>query len=192
MKEPTKLSPQAKIIAALVNSREDAPAPTPGLLAKVRKQTALSAERTAARLQAKLEAAMSREGDALLAAFRASGCPSVDEFVAQQVAEAEAAECAEAERVRRMTEYAGGQRALADGRPDVRDLALELSRRHEGGRVTQLTVLMVEAGMAADADEAAWRVKGREGQALAAALVALGWTRTNRSGRKGWRPPRGG
>ena len=187
-----EISDAAKLIAAKARGEQPEPEPSTLALARARQQTGAAIERSKAREQAKQEAARAREQSEIWAAFKASGCASIVEFLAKQEAEIEAAERAEAERDRRMREYAGVQRDLADGRPDVRDLALELSRRHEGGRVTWLTVLMVEAGLAADADEAAWRVKGREGQALAAALDALGWTRTNRSGRKGWRPPRGG
>ena len=178
------VSLKARIIGAMLRKEK----PDPRAVERARELERRADERTKARKQAKQEAVARRESDAILEAYRASGCQTVEEFEAWQEAQRAAAEEAEAERERRAREYVGAQRAMQ--RVDVRDVALELSRRHEGGRSVKLTALMVEGGLALDLDEAAWRVKTKPGQDLAASLEALGWGRTNRSGRRGWRPPR--
>lgn len=181
--ESKKTSIAARILGAILSPPEP---PLEHELARARRQSAEARRRAEARRIAKREAAEARETADLLAAMRKSGFRDPREFAAHLEAQRAAQEQADAERDARVAAFVGDRGGEA---PNVVDMALELSRRHVGGRTTTLAALMVEAGMAATPEEAAWRVKTRPGQDLAALLPDLGWEKTTSRGRNRWRPP---
>ena len=76
------------------------------------------------------------------------------------------------------------------GLPAAYAVARELTQRHLGGRPVKLVALLLEAGLATTAEDAARVCMAQTGKDLAAALHALKWTRTIRAGRYWWAPPR--
>ena len=79
------------------------------------------------------------------------------------------------------------------GLPAADAVALELTQRHLGGRRGQtrrVGALLLEAGLATTAEDAAWVCWTQVGKDLAAALHALKWTRSRRGAGYVWVPPR--
>ena len=75
-------------------------------------------------------------------------------------------------------------------KPHVTDLAIALSRAHEGGRPSAgSSGLMIECGLATGPADAARLVKGLVGKELCAALEACGWVHVGRQGHRRWKPP---
>ena len=95
----------------------------------------------------------------------------------------------EADRERRQAEYLADVADRELAKPHVADLAIALSRAHEGGRPVKLAALMIECGLAAGPDDAARLVKGLVGKELCANLEACGWVHVGRQGHRLWKPP---
>ena len=180
-------SDRAKILAAMMAKPE--PEPEDYELERARAQENRTSTRAKARAKARAETAAKREGAALLAAFRASGCATLGEFEQRKLADAEAAEAAEAERDRRQAEYLVDVADRERAKPHVVDLAIALSRAHEGGRPVKLAALMIECGLATGPADAARLVKGLVGKELCAALEACRWVHVGRQGHRRWKPP---
>ena len=75
-------------------------------------------------------------------------------------------EQAEQERRRRIREFLGESVDREQGLPDVRDVALELSRRHRGDKPARLSALLFEARMAWTLEDAAPLCKQTEGRTV--------------------------
>ena len=97
----------------------------------------------------------------------------------------------EAERAQ-VAERLAFARGITDehGLPAAYAVARELTQRHLGGRPVKLVDLLLEAGLAATQEDAAWVYKAQVGQDLTAELHALKWTRSRRRTGYVWVPPR--
>ena len=171
--------------------------PSPYLLRQERERLKLRNERARAREWAKREQQQATEEHEFARSFARSGFSTEAEYIdylydQQEAAEA-AAEQAQAEQAAAVAAFLGEHGAAdAQAQPDAVDLALELSRRHVGGPPAALVDLVMEIGMATNAEDAmAWALS-KPGKALTAALSSLGWTRRRENGgnrRFRWWPP---
>ena len=107
----------------------------------------------------------------------------------RQRVEREATEEAERAQVAEALAFARG---ITDehGLPAAYAVARELTQRHLGGRPVKLVDLLLEAGLAATQEDAAWVCKAQVGRDLTAELHALQWTRKRRGTGYWWAPPR--
>lgn len=184
----TELSPAARRIAAAVVA--DRPSRTE--LNRARDHLQQRNSRSRAKQYVLEEQEDARQSREWLAAFERSGFATWVEFDAHQMA-LEAAEAqVEAERAARVSAFLGDARARDGSCPDLIDVALELSYRHDGGPAVRLVALLVEAGLASTVEEAAPLCWAPTGKALAAALTTLLWTSRRSCGgnrRHVWVPP---
>ena len=107
----------------------------------------------------------------------------------RQRVEREAREEAERAQAAEALAFVGG---ITDehGLPAAYAVARELTQRHLGGRPVKLVALLLEAGLATTAEDAAWVCKAQVGKDLAAELHMLKWTRSRRGTGYWWAPPR--
>ena len=97
----------------------------------------------------------------------------------------------EAERAQ-VAERLAFARGITDehGLPAAYAVARELTQRHLGGRPVKLVALLLEAGLAATQEDAAWVCKAQVGRDLTAELKAFKWTCKMHKGKPRWMPPR--
>ena len=171
--------------------------PSSYLLRQERGRLKLRNERAKARKLAQFEQELADDERAFAIAFAHSGYATEEEYIDSLNDQAEleeaAAEQAQAEQAAAVAAFLGEHGAAsAQAQPDAVDLALELSRRHVGGPPAALVDLVMEIGMATNAEDAmAWALS-KPGKALTAALSSLGWTRRRENGgnrRFRWWPP---